>query len=107
MSEFENVAPQTLQNPVLIGVQYWVEDGHMKLTELELYRRASGLSQAALAEHLGPGFTASAISLMESQRLKPSPRQWERLREVFGDQAEAILRPVDPAHVAAPIGEPS
>jgi transcriptional regulator with XRE-family HTH domain len=79
----------------------------MKLTMLELYRRAQGLSQAALAERLGPGFTASAISLMETQRLKPSPRQERRLREVFGDQAEAILMPVDPAQVAAPIGDPS
>ena len=77
------------------------------LTMLELYRRAHGLSQAALAERLGPGFTASAISLMETQRLKPSPRQQARLREVFGDQAEAILMPVDPAQVAAPIGDPS
>lgn len=79
----------------------------MKLTMLELYRRAQGLSQAALAERLGPGFTASAISLMESQRLKPSARQERRLREVFGDQADAILKPVDPAQVAAPIGEAS
>ncbi|HEV3092002.1 MAG TPA: helix-turn-helix domain-containing protein [Candidatus Cybelea sp.] len=77
------------------------------LTMLELYRRAHGLSQAALAERLGPGFTASAISLMETQRLKPSTRQERRLREVFGDQAEAILMPVDPAQVAAPIGDPS
>ncbi|HVN69520.1 MAG TPA: helix-turn-helix domain-containing protein [Candidatus Binatia bacterium] len=74
----------------------------MKLTRLEQYRRAHGLSQAALAERLGHGFTASAISLMEGQRLKPSLRQQERLREVFGDQAEAILMPVDPAQVAAP-----
>jgi ribosome-binding protein aMBF1 (putative translation factor) len=74
---------------------------------LELHRRARGWSQAALAERLGPGFTASAISLMESQHLKPSPRQQARLREVFGDQAEAILMPVDPVQVAAPIGEPS
>jgi transcriptional regulator with XRE-family HTH domain len=77
----------------------------MKLTLLELYRRAQGLSQAALAERLGPGFTASAISLLESQRLKPSRRQERRLREVFGDQAEALLKPVDPARVVAPIGE--
>jgi ribosome-binding protein aMBF1 (putative translation factor) len=77
----------------------------MAITQLELYRRTQGLSQAALADFLGPGFTASAISLMESQRLKPSRRQQRRLREVFGDQAEAILKPVDPAQVAAPIGE--
>lgn len=77
----------------------------MAITLLELYRRAQGLSQAALAERLGPGFTASAISLMESQRLKPSPRQERRLREIFGDQAEAILKPLDPAHVGAPIGQ--
>ncbi|MGA8474040.1 MAG: helix-turn-helix transcriptional regulator [Candidatus Cybelea sp.] len=79
----------------------------MDLTLLELYRRAQGWSQAALADHLGPGFTASAISLMESQRLKPSPRQERRLKEVFGDQADAILRPVDPASVVAQQGDPS
>lgn len=75
------------------------------LTMLEAYRRARGWSQAALADFLGPGFTASAISMLEAQRLKPSQRQEQRLREVFGDQAEAILKPVDPAQVAAPIGE--
>jgi transcriptional regulator with XRE-family HTH domain len=79
----------------------------MKLTMLEFYRRTQGLSQAALAERLGPGFTASAISLMESQRLKPSARQEQRLREVFGDKAEALLKPVDPTHMTPPIGEPS
>jgi transcriptional regulator with XRE-family HTH domain len=82
------------------------EDRYM-LTMLEVYRRARGWSQAALADFLGNGFTASAISMLEAQRLKPSQRQEQRLREVFGDQAEAILKPVDPAQVAAPIGEPS
>jgi hypothetical protein len=57
----------------------------MELTMLELYRRARGWSQAA----------------------KPSSRQQRRLREVFGDLAEAILRPVDPAHVGAPQGDRS
>ena len=71
---------------------------------LELYRRAHGWSQAALAEFLGPGFTASTISMMEAQRLKPSPRQQQRLRSVFGDEAEAMLRPIDPALVTAEIG---
>lgn len=69
------------------------------LTLLELHRRARGWSQAVLAEYLGSGFTASAISLIESQRLKPSPRQLDRLREVFGDQAEAMLAPIDPTRV--------
>jgi len=82
-------------------------DDQTHLTLLELYRRAHGQSQAALAERLGPGFTASAISLMESQRLKPSQRQERRLREVFGEQAEAILMSVDRAQVAAPIGKQS
>jgi transcriptional regulator with XRE-family HTH domain len=79
----------------------------MNLTMLELYRRAQGWSQATLAEHLGPGFTASAISLIEGQRLRPSTRQLERLREVFGDQAEAMLAPIDPIRVAGLQGEPS
>lgn len=77
------------------------------MTMLELYRRARGWSQADLARYLGPGFTASAISLLECQRLKPSPRQEHRLREVFGDQAEAALAPIDPAQVNALQGEPS
>ena len=42
------------------------------LTMLELYRRARGWSQAALAELLGPGFTASAISLMEASGSSPA-----------------------------------
>lgn len=71
------------------------------LTMLEAYRRARGWSQAALAEFLGPGFTPSAISMLEAQRLKPSRRQERRLREVFGDQAEAMLRAIDPAAVGA------
>jgi transcriptional regulator with XRE-family HTH domain len=75
------------------------------LTMLEAYRRARGWSQAALADFLGPGFTASSISMLEAQRLKPSRRQEQRLREIFGDRAEAILKPVDPVQVAAPIGE--
>lgn len=77
----------------------------MAITMLELYRRARGWSQAALADFLGPGFTASSISMIEAQRLKPSQRQASRLREVFGDEAEAMLRPVDPAHVGAGRGE--
>ncbi|HLY02997.1 MAG TPA: helix-turn-helix domain-containing protein [Candidatus Cybelea sp.] len=75
------------------------------LTMLEAYRRARGWSQAALAEFLGPGFTASAISMMEAQRLRPSRRQEQRLREVFGDQAEEMLRPIDPSKVSARQGE--
>lgn len=69
------------------------------MTMMELYRRARGWSQTALARHLGPGFTASAISLMESQRLRPSPRQQRRLREVFGPEADAMLKPIDLARV--------
>ena len=72
-----------------------MDSGH-KLTRLALFRRARGWSQADLAQFLGTGFTASAISLLEGQRLKPSPRQQHRLREVFGDQADAMLEPFDP-----------
>jgi transcriptional regulator with XRE-family HTH domain len=77
------------------------------MTLLELHRRARGWSQAALAEYLGPGFTASAVSLMESQRLRPSARQQERLRELFGDDAEGMLQPIDPSRLSAKVGEPS
>jgi len=55
-----------------------------------------------LARFLGHGFTASAISLLEGQRLKPSPRQQLRLREVFGDRAEAMLAPFDPSQIEQP-----
>jgi hypothetical protein len=44
---------------------------------------------------------------MEGQRLKPSPRQQRRLREVFGDEADAILKPIDPSRVSGPLAEPS
>lgn len=77
------------------------------MTMLELRRRARGWSQAALAEYLGPGFTASAVSLLETQRLKPSPRQQQRLRELFGDEAEAMLQPIDASRLSAKVGEPS
>jgi transcriptional regulator with XRE-family HTH domain len=78
-----------------------LDDTRTHLTGLEALRRALGWSQEKLAEHLGPGFSPGAISLIEAQRLKPSPRQQERLREVFGDQAEAMLGPIDPERVAA------
>lgn len=75
--------------------------GHT-LTLIELFRRARGWSQADLARFFGHGFTASAISLLEGQRLKPSARQRQRLREVFGDRAEAMLAPFDPAQIEQP-----
>jgi ribosome-binding protein aMBF1 (putative translation factor) len=78
-----------------------MERGHM-LTLLEVYRRGRGWSQADLARHLGAGFTASAISLLESRRLKPSSRQQRRLEEVFGDRASAMLEPFDAAAVERP-----
>lgn len=77
------------------------------MTMLELYRRARGWSQADLARELGRGFTASSISLMEAQRLKPSPRQRLRLAEVFGPEAEAMLASVDPTRVPVPKEGPS
>lgn len=77
------------------------------LTGLELYRRARGWSQTEMARFLGHGFTAGAISLLESQRLKPSLRQQRRLREVFGDESEAILAPIDPNRVGASQGGPA
>ena len=83
-----------------------MDNGH-KLTLLELYRRARGWSQTDLAKSLGNGFTASAISLLEGQRLRPSPRQERRLREVFGDAAEAVLKPIDPVGVPLPEADPS
>jgi transcriptional regulator with XRE-family HTH domain len=81
--------------------------GRYMLTMLELYRRARGWSQAALAEFLGPGFTASSISMIEARRLRPSLRQQQRLQEVFGDEADAMLAPIDPAKLGPQPGDPS
>jgi transcriptional regulator with XRE-family HTH domain len=75
-----------------------METGY-KLTLLELFRRARGWSQADMARFLGLGFTASSISLLEGQRLTPSSRQRQRLREVFGDRADEMLAPFDPAQI--------
>lgn len=63
---------------------------------IELFRRSRGWSQDELAAFLGSGFSAAAISLIECQRLRPSARQCERLRDVFGAGAEAMLQPIDP-----------
>jgi hypothetical protein len=41
------------------------------------------------------------------QRLKPSPRQMQRLRDIFGEEAEAMLRPIDSAAIAPPSARPS
>jgi transcriptional regulator with XRE-family HTH domain len=92
---------------ILCNNGYMQSPRQTHLTLLELYRRARGWSQTDLARHLGSGFTASSISMMEAQRLKPSRRQEQRLREVFGDQAEAMLQPIDPAGVSAHEGQPS
>ncbi len=64
------------------------------MTLLEFMRRSNGWTQAALASALGEGFTASAISLMESGRLKPSTRQSVRLAEQFARSPEELLQPV-------------
>lgn len=63
------------------------------MTRLEFYRRSQGLSQEELARLLGAGFTGSAVSLIESGRLRPSSRQALRLREAFGVPIEDLLAP--------------
>jgi transcriptional regulator with XRE-family HTH domain len=63
------------------------------MTRLEFYRRTRGLSQEQLAALLGPGFTASAVSLIESLRLKPSQRQEQRLHEAFRVPVADLLAP--------------
>jgi transcriptional regulator with XRE-family HTH domain len=98
------LASKPCEKPYTIEYYLSMEDEYT-MTMLELYRRAQGWSQAALAGHLGPGFTASAISLIEGRRLRPSARQLERLRELFGDEAEAMLAPIDPARIGVPQGE--
>jgi|GEM_PF-5301845 len=44
-----------------------------------------------MAQFLGAGFTGSAISLIETGRLKPSSRQASRLVEVFGVPIGVLL----------------
>lgn len=63
------------------------------MTRLEFYRRSRGLSQEELARQLGAGFTGSAISLIESRRLRPSSRQERRLQDAFGVPIDVLLAP--------------
>jgi hypothetical protein len=44
-----------------------------------------------MARYLGAGFTGGAISLIESRRLRPSPRQEARLRVAFGLSIDELL----------------
>lgn len=65
------------------------------LLRLEAFRRARGWSQQQLAAFLGAGFSVSTISLIETQRLRPTARQLARLRDLFGTEAESMLNPID------------
>jgi len=57
-------------------------------------RRSNGWTQVALANALGEGFTASAISLMETGRLRPSSKQAAQLSRLFARSADELLQPV-------------
>jgi transcriptional regulator with XRE-family HTH domain len=64
--------------------------GHI-MTKLEFFRRSQGWSQEDLARRLGPGFTGSSVSLIESGRLRPSARQEARLHVAFGLPIDELL----------------
>ena len=65
------------------------------MRNLEFIRRTRGWSQEALAAQLGSGFTASAISMMETGRLKPTHKQAFRLAELLGLPSDVLLSSVD------------
>ena len=79
------------------------------MTKLEFLRRSRGWSQDDLARHLGPGFSGSTVSLIETGRLRPSPRQEARLARAFGvPVAELLAAASDPTvdRVSPPVAVP-
>jgi transcriptional regulator with XRE-family HTH domain len=70
------------------------------MTNLEYWRRCERLTQKAVAERLGPGFSEAVISLLETGRLKPSDRQRDALQAFFGPEAERLLDQVPASALA-------
>ena len=63
------------------------------MTELRIWRKNRGWTQARAARELG--MARPRYQDLEIGRLTPTPHMWARLRAYFGDEkAEQIVRPV-------------
>jgi transcriptional regulator with XRE-family HTH domain len=66
------------------------ESGFM--LRIKLWRLQAGLTQMEAAGRLGIGL--STLSLLEGGRLRPTRAQVERLRRLFGSEADTLFDPV-------------
>jgi transcriptional regulator with XRE-family HTH domain len=67
--------------------------GH-KINRLQLWRVNEGLSQSEAAARLG--ISRSTYSPIEAGRMTPTTGVAERLRDLFGEDADALLKPIKP-----------
>jgi transcriptional regulator with XRE-family HTH domain len=68
------------------------------MLRLKLWRLQQGLTQEQAALRLGIG--ESTLAILETGRLRPTPRQLEQLRRTFGTGTDALFEPVT-EHVAS------
>jgi transcriptional regulator with XRE-family HTH domain len=61
-------------------------------TRLRAWRTQSGKTQEEAARLLD--ISRSAYALIETGRLRPTRRVADRLRAVFGEESDALLRPI-------------
>jgi transcriptional regulator with XRE-family HTH domain len=62
------------------------------MLRLRFWRLSRGLSQSEAARQLG--MSHLTLGYLETGRLAPSPRDIDRLRQVFGNQAERMFETV-------------
>ena len=74
-------------------------------TRLRAWRMQDSKTQEDAAQLLQ--VSRSIYALIESGRLRPTPRVAGRLREVFGEEVDALLRPVSTRSLPTVAGRPS
>ncbi len=70
------------------------------MLRLRLWRLSEGLTQAEAARRLG--MSHLTLGYLESGRLRPGPRDLERLRTFFADRAERMFEEVGDGLEVAP-----
>jgi transcriptional regulator with XRE-family HTH domain len=70
------------------------------MLRLQLWRLTAGLTQVEAARRLG--MSHLTFGYLESGRLSPSLRDLNRIRQVFGDRAEAMFEHVGDATGVTP-----
>ncbi len=70
------------------------------MLRLRLWRLSKGLTQAQAARHLG--MSHLTLGYLEQGRLAASPRDLERLRRTFGDDAERMFEEIGDGLGVAP-----